>query len=651
MLTQTETQAMRRFPIRLSPGPMEGPGLFEMQEIEKNRLTRPQYRDLGGGYGERCIRLGSTTGPEVVAAVQAIEANRRIHRKCWLTTRSRVCPLCIAERDLTHSVGWEIRLADACAVHGCWLIDACMCGTPLIRHRQTVLTCEHCGRSLGVAKTSAAPTALVEMSRVLSHLVAGGNLVESQVKLPEEAATRLADMQFHELHLLYRMLGASGDPLHPPGVLRSLACLDPMEYSWTASTLAAEVIYRWPSAFHDLLDWNRRHHDDGSPYCLQRTLGNLYQDVFQYLRGDVFDFVRQELQTYLALHWRGSTARASRIDQLPFLERRWVSASDAARALALSPATLLEHINRGDLIADRRKTRAGRSRVVVDRSSIDAFIAARLSDTCTLDQAAHILGLKRSRLRRVVRQLLPSAWRAPDQQWHIKTDDVVALTNLTDSLLPIEQINSDEITLEAAMRFHRLSDAALITLVDAGQKQTARRPVGRRTGQHGLPSWIFKRYTMEAIQSAEGTPTERIGLSLPQLAEHLRVKQEVIYFLCRAGAINPVPSSTPGYRGLIVSWAEIETFQQEFVGARDIAREVGSSPRAVVVALGREGLEPMYGPATGCRQIFYRRDTQLSAFIESLWGHCGASRRQIDRGANPAPFNRHQTLHRPPTAH
>lgn len=621
MSSLQEVRTVRQFPIRLIPGPNEGPGIFEMREIEENRLTQHQYRKLGGGYGERCIRPVSTPAvSEVVAAVRAIEANRREHGKCWITTRSRVCPLCVADQDFTRSVGWEIRLADACVVHGCWLVDTCACGAPLPRNRSSVRVCDLCGCSLGLVKTSAAPDAVVEISRALCHLVAGGNLMDSGVSLPDGATISLAAMQFHELHLMYRMLGISGDPHSSRGLLRSLAQLEPMEYSWNASTLAAEVIFRWPSAFHDLVDWNRRHHDDGSPYGLQRTLGHLYRDIFQYLRGDVFDFVRQELQTYLALHWRGSIVRSSRFDHLPFLKRRWVSASDAARALSLSPATLQDHINRGNLLADCRKTQAGRNRIVVDQASIDEFIKEQLANTCTLDQAAKRLGLKRSRLARVLKQLLPSAWHASDRQWHIKIAEVDALASLTDSLTPLERLESDEMTVEAAMRYHRLSDAAFIALIGAGQKGDGQKPIGRDTGTQGLPSWVFKRSEIEAIQSVGGTPTERIGLSLPQLAEHLGFKQEVIYFLCRVGAINSIPSATPGYRGAIVRWADIENFRKGFIAARDVAREVGSSPRAVVVALGRQGVEPIYGPATGCRQAFYRRDAQLSVLLERLWG-------------------------------
>ena len=635
MSTRSEPQPARRLPLPLSPGPAEGPGLFELREIEKNRLTWPHYRALGGGYGARCVRQSTSTAePGVVEAVQAIEANRRDHPRCWITARSRVCPLCIADRDLSHSVGWEIRMADACVVHGCWLIDKCRCGAPLSRHRRMVFACDRCARSLGSVKTSPAPAALVEMSRVLCHLVAGGRFEESNAKLPDEAAARVAGMRFHELHLLYRTIGVAGDPVHPPGLLRSLVMLDPLEHSWTASTLAAEVIYRWPSAFHDLLDWNRRHHDDGYPFCLQRTLGHLYHDLFQHLRGEVFDFVRQDLQTYLALYWRGSTARSSRIDQLPFLKRRWVSAGDAARSLAISHAALLDHVQRGDLIADCRVTKAGRSRVVVDRSSIDAFVSASLNDTCTLDQAAKLLGLKRSRLGRVVRQLLPSAWLASDRQWHIKCDEVEALTTLTQRLAIIEQTRDDEITLDAAMRYQRLSDSTLIALVDAGQKGTALKPVGRCAGRQGLSGWVFKRSSIAAIQESHAVPPERVGLQLPQLAEHLRVKQEVVYSLCRVGAISTLPSPVPEYRGAIVSWTEIARFQNDFVAARELAAEVRSSPRAVIVALGREGLEPMYGPSTGCRQAFYRRDTELQVLLAGLW--CG-DRRSHSRNTEASP--------------
>ncbi len=184
------------------------------------------------------------------------------------------------------------------------------------------------------------------------------------------------------------------------------------------------------------------------------------------------------------------------------------------------------------------------------------------------------------------------------------------------------------------MRYQRLSDSTLIALVDAGQKGTALKPVGRCNDRQGLSGWVFKRSSIAAIQESHAVSPERVGLPLPQLAEHLRVKQEVVYSLCRVGAISTLPSPVPGYRGAIVSWTEIARFQKDLVAARELAAEVRSSPRAVIVALGREGLEPMYGPSTGCRQAFYRRDAQLSVLVAGLWC-CGRRSRGLNTEASP----------------
>jgi hypothetical protein len=240
----------------------------------------------------------------------------------------------------------------------------------------------------------------------------------------------------------------------------------------------------------------------------------------------------------------------------------------------------------------------------------------------------------------VVRQLLPSAWLASDRQWHIKCDEVESLTTLTQRLAIIEPIGNDEITMDAAMRYQRLSDSTLIALVDAGQKGTALKPVGRCAGRQGLSGWVFKRSSIAAIQESHAVPPERVGLPLPQLAEHLRVKQEVVYSLCRVGAISTLPSPVPGYRGAIVSWTEIARFQNDFVAARELAAEVRSSARAVIVALGREGLEPMYGPSTGCRQAFYRRDAQLEALMAGLWCGGGRSRSRNIEASPTAALNK-----------
>ena len=106
-------------------------------------------------------------------------------------------------------------MADACVVHGCsWLIDKCRCGAPLSRHRRMIFACDRCARSLASVKTSAAPAALV--GDVASPVPSGGRRKirgeQRNVSLTRPPP-EWRDVQFHELHLLYRM--GSGRPVIP----------------------------------------------------------------------------------------------------------------------------------------------------------------------------------------------------------------------------------------------------------------------------------------------------------------------------------------------------------------------------------------------------------------------------------------------------
>jgi hypothetical protein len=615
------TPDQRRFPVRLQPGPLEGPAAFELREAEANQLRHVEYRRLGGGHRvAACEHHRRESDRLSFNAISTITQNRQEHPECWVVQRGRVCPLCLGDQTTEGSVGWEIRFADACATHGCWLVDRCRCGSAIRVDRARLHQCCQCGGRLASLTTTEAPNALTEMARLLVA-AASGRRHDLSIKYPGHGAPQaLSALHFADLHLLTRLLGVTGDPHAASPQLRSIQQFDPLEQSWSASTLAAEVLCGWPQSFHDLLEWHRRTNDVGDPYRLQRMLGHLYEGIFRHLRGESFDFVRDELQVYLMLHWRGSTARASRIDEFPLLKRSWISAHDTAQLLGISPRTVRDYIERGDLTADCRTTPMGRQRVVIDRNSIEALQSSRSLRVLRLEAAARLLGMKEARLRRILPRVFPTAWRGSGNQWNIPRPEVQRLLDVTQLLPSKVRVDSHEVTLDHALRYLRLSDASLAGLLTSEPDENASRPVACLKGEVGVAGWIYSREALIPAGDTESTEDGRQGLSVVELSKQLNLKQEVVYFLCRVGAIPTEPSRRFEQRGVLVPWESIQRFRNRFVAARDIARAVGRLPRAVIVAIGRAGIGPAYGPAQGCRQAFYLRNADLEARLQQLWG-------------------------------
>lgn len=600
-----------RFPLQLCPSPFEGPGTFELRERHLNLLTPKEYQAYGGGFRHSTKRrLNDGTAPH--AHIEAILANRQRHPECWVPKSGRICPQCISESSTRCSVGWEIRLADACAVHGVWLVDRCKCGNPLSGHRLTLDRCDQCATKLGRLQTGPAPEALVRVTEELVRKAAGADgPTKKGLVAPLQA------LGFAEFHLLFRLLGVFADPSGPPVKLRSLQQFDPLAQSWRASTLGAEILDRWPVAFLEVLEWNRRFHDRGDTYSLQLTLGRLYRGIFMHLKDVVFDFVREELKTYLAANWRGQFTQSNRLRELSLLARRWITTEEAQDLLGVSPGAMRDFVDRGLLASDVRTTAAGRQKVLIARESVLDLAQTIQPAAQTLQTAARSLGLKRCRLARVAQSLFPHLWRSVSGEWRIPESDLRPFMDVS-KFLERRSAADDEVTLRDVLRYRRLSDGTLVSwLLDVAGGTV--RPVGFAEQATGVAGWLFeRRYVEHRLSQARNTVRSSFQ-TLPEAAVRLHLKDEVIYQLANRGELETTPSWSVDSRGRLVSDKAIRQLQERYVPARDIADVAQTSPRHAAHLLGNVGVEPAIGPATGFRQVFYRRDEQLKAAVKKIW--------------------------------
>jgi len=609
-----------RLPIHPEPTLQEGPTHYRIRLADENDLTPDQIEHLGVRYS---TGVASVASSPIEQSLQVSQRSIGVLSKgvpdVWLGRLARVCPVCVAEGRTEQSVGWELQYSEACVVHALWLIDRCTCGARLLASRPTLDRCDNCGAYLSSVKTAPAPCRIVELSKLLVS-AASGVLVEPSVPSTGLLSSPVAELDSVALHKLARVFGGSGDPTIPPP-RKWAERNDRLEYSWMATALAAEVLCNWPEGLFKVLDWARRFHEDSRTFQLQRTFGPLFRKIEWLLYESQFDFVRDEIRAYLARHWRASRTRSPRLACIPYLDMQWISAREAQRELGTSRAMLEEHIRRGELTADRRYTIAGRERLMINHQSVRVLKGR--SEACSLNlyQAARQLGLSRQRLRRLLPLVLPEACRSVGSGWRIPTKSIQRLLDPTRDAAKVARPSANQTTVAAALKSGRMSDEALAYCLTQANSDPEFKPRAVHAAGHGVTAWVLDAAQLAALLSATSASREAIPpdhCTLMSLAERWGVKQEVVYFLERAGGIQAYRSLHGRYRGKVVSEAEVSRFEASYVMGKILADELSCSPKSLAQSLARRGIEPAYGPADGCRQLFYLRDAQLEHAVEVL---------------------------------
>lgn len=608
--------------LAIHPDPMfqEGPSHYRIRLAEENWLIPNDLKQMGVAYGAHPSQSAADCGgcPDVLSA-RNIAALTHGGGDLWLSDLARVCPVCIRDERSEQSLAWELRFSEACVVHDVWLADRCCCGARLLASRSMLRRCTECGARLSAIPTARAPSRVVELSKLLVA-TASGVLVAPAIPSSETMRSPIAELDSVALYRLARVFGANGDPTVPPP-RKMVGRYDRLEYSWTATSLAAEVICNWPEGLVTILDWARRFNDDSGTYQLQRTFGPLFRNIEWLLFEPKFDFVRSEIRSYLARHWRASRTRSPRLACIPYLDMHWISVREAQRELGLSRALVEEHIQRGELTADRRHTLAGRERLLIDHQSVRALKAQQQVGNLSLRDSAARLGLSRQRLRRILPLVLPDAKRCYGLGWQIPEATVQRLLDAANGATRVQQVSFDQTTVAAALKSGQLSDEALACYLTQAHATPELRPKFIVESGRGVASWIVDSLQLARLVSATSASQASIPAAhctLMALAERWGVKQEVVYFLERAGGIQAERSAESGYRGKLVSEAEVSRFETIHVHGRKLAEQLRCSPKYLTQNLIRRGIEPAYGPSDGCRQVFYRRCAELDLAVEQL---------------------------------
>ena len=524
---------------------------------------------------------------------------------------ARYCAHCIAQTR-TWRLSWELRFADACPSCGQWLLERCpACDARQTWSRCRVCACQDCGAPLLNVEQSAAPEALVRLSRGLEDLALG----ERPVDLPVLCGLTLLDVG-----RLVRLLGAYGSR-HGHRVPQKILDSDQLAVSWTISTVAAEVLATWPDGFHEQLRRMYAQASGDKARSLRGVFGGLYVALYRGFKQSRFDFLRSAFEEFIAASWAGAMGRRNARVKAELLDRlAWVHPRAACQRFSVTPSELKGLIARGSVAAVTRTSASGRAFQMVRKADLQS--ARRdCADFVTLEVAARELGLKRQRLSRILLTICPDAHKDADRgvPWRVPRAWLHAWVERLRSYPPISRSDATGLTsLGDRLRYGGRNDEEIISIllgVQHGKIEVA----GVADGERRPSALLFRAEALQWAKAASAQPETARWLNAQQLAAVLQVKEQVAYHWMRIGLLAVSAFRERGRIVRRVHAKDAEEFQRLYVLGRDLAREFHVSPRWLARELRKAGAGQVSGPGVDDgRQILYDR-VAIGKLVSSNW--------------------------------
>lgn len=528
----------------------------------------------------------------------------------WVRQRARFCPTCLQDWPRWH-VGWELQFVDACPIHGVWLVDVCGRCNKAITWRRAKLLCCDCGQPFFTLKAVECPNAVSRLSGVLIDALMRSNT--------EHKFGPTGGLDVEQLQRLIRFLGCYADSGLGPWPQKVLG-LESVATSWRLTSLAAEMLQDWPKSLYTVLDRMQRERADTGGGRLPGRFGYFYTVLYRGFPEEVFAPLREAFENYVAEHWRGALSQRNRRFPPGILQRAaWIPANHACDQLGLSRRRLVELIAEKKIAGETRTGPTGREFIVVLRHDVEQQMKA-LAQEVSLIEVAVMLGLTKRRMQVLLPQLLPEARRtgSAGMPWAIPRQRAGRLLEIIEGTQKVHEVPDGYVSLGHVLRFWAWSDKAVANLLSEVISSVVIPAFAIDDGS-GVPALVLGTQELRDWH-ARTHQALRSNLSIPDVAERIGVKQEVAYALVRNGLL-PIVGMDAGTKrdGQGVTPSALETFGQRYVFARDLAKQLGRSPKAIVEKLGLLGVQPVCGPKIdGCRQILYLNDCALTKAVEVI---------------------------------
>lgn len=388
-----------------------------------------------------------------------------------------------------------------------------------------------------------------------------------------------------------------------PKVWRNLASSDTHRLIAAAYSRLAD----WPFKFHDFLrEEDRSIEADGVSLRQSPRVRRLKQFLFRELPPDL-NFLLDGFRGYMrdqALHTLDHRHPWATTDDIQ--SQAYIAANVAARQLGVRVSTLHALATRVGVKAIRKPGRTRRHFTLIQRAALSS-LKQHLADEISLRTTSKLLGISASRVEQLADVGLLT--RRTVTHGLVST----SLFQRREALALIESIRDSvrgpatadqEVSVAEACRYFLSQRAEFVSLVRAMQE--GRLSVKRwNESAPGIAGAIFGRrefLNWHRQQCCIG------GMTVPEAAAHLHVKQEVAYQLVKMGILKGRVAVRGRRTATLITSDSLSDFEQRYISSVELAAAMALSAGKVVVHISDLGVSPICGPKTdGSRQNFFRR--------------------------------------------
>lgn len=571
-----------------------------MKSVEPTKLAiRPYpFPDEGArGYvqrlatvnGLRCVQVGNSTGNFISLAElkgllgrddsehwinhpEYIYWDERTRRSSpeWYWKSRKFCPVCLKESRYWR-VDWELKWMAVCVKHNVELVETCpKCFRPVPWNAQILSECR-CGFDL----THAHATPCLEKEQKL------GLTIQASLGLDgwPESLKQLEHSSLRQLVRVIDCLGTLNDPCssNPKQIFKQ----------------AAECLGEWPSKYRSALIGiqNERKCADGVP-SIRQIFGKAYTDLYSNCNHDDLEFVRREFEAHICDNWNWPLDSKSSCYPKNIRSRKWIPAAQASMELNIRYRRLAALISEGNIESQTVVLPSGRKYLSIREMDLKK-IHEIITNKITLFQATQMLGISEKRVKSLIEAGVlqtDSKKQSSADQWEISRKSLLELLAIGQVAPEIDEVGKEHLLLRSLAKSGLRTSSVLPALI--GEIVSGRIEVeARLRNVPGISGWIFAASKYEHWKKAQVELAED-HYSIQESAEVLQVKQSVAYQLAKHGLLKTDIINRNGFSSAVVTRSNIDKFQSQYIFGRDLANELGTSPRKVISLLDGMDIHP-----------------------------------------------------------
>jgi hypothetical protein len=390
--------------------------------------------------------------------------------------------------------------------------------------------------------------------------------------------------------------------------------------SWPITSLTAELLDQWPTAFHQALaNIEKVSRQPGIP-SLKQVFGESYHYLFKAMKDEAFKELRYQFELWVSKHWKAGVAKRNKRLSSTMLEKAaWVPASFACEHLGISHQHLQSLIKERVIEGETHVSTSGRKFVMVRRDQL-GNAKEQLFGQIDLVTAGKLLGIRKMRMRKLLTLLLKDVKRITkfsNTPWRISRMEVNQLIEVGMDYPVVTVIDEDCVSMTHILKYWTWTNediADFILTVRNGEIPI----INRLEGLAGLAAWNFR---LQEIKLWHSRKLKGLGswLTISQAAKMLGVKEQVGYELVKLNLMKAEIAPHQMKRGTRVHRTAVETFHAQYVFGTEICSQLHISPKKLFSFLEKQGIKPISGPqVNGARQNLYLRTEHLNQLIKEM---------------------------------